>query len=36
MAKATGKGKGWHGDSEGHKRAGRKGGQARSRASATS
>jgi len=28
---AQGKGRGWHGDSEGHRRAGQKGGRARGR-----
>lgn len=31
MAKSTGKGRGWHGDSEGHAKAGRLGGRARGR-----
>lgn len=33
---SSGKGRGWHGDSEGHARAGRKGGQARGRKSSRS
>jgi hypothetical protein len=31
MANQSSKGQGWHGDSEGHRRAGRKGGLARAR-----
>lgn len=27
MAESTGKGRGWHGDSEGHAKAGQKGGR---------
>lgn len=31
MARQKGSGRGWFGDTEGHKKAGRKGGQARGR-----
>jgi len=32
--RSSGKGRGWHGDSEGHREAGRKGGRSRGRKAA--